>query len=119
MTAAALARYRYAPPTVGLVSIVVAIAVVEMLIRIGLINRVVDSGAEREEALVFARKIAKKSSHIIKIGKEGFYQQAEMSLADAYRFASEVMVEILMASDAEEGLKAFIDKREPKCVDRK
>jgi enoyl-CoA hydratase/carnithine racemase len=86
--------------------------------RIGLINRVVDSGAEREEALVFARKIAEKSSHIVKIGKEAFYRQAEMNLADAYRYASEVMVENLMARDAEEGLKAFIDKRAPKWEDR-
>src|SRR5881394_119752 len=53
--------------------------------RIGLVNRVVDSGAEREEALVFARTIADKSSHIVKIGKEGFYRQAEMNLADAYQ----------------------------------
>ena len=86
--------------------------------RIGLVNRVVDSGAEREEALVFARTIADKSSHIVKIGKEGFYRQAEISLADAYEYASEVMVENLMARDAEEGLKAFIDKREPKWEDR-
>jgi enoyl-CoA hydratase/carnithine racemase len=86
--------------------------------RIGLVNRVVDSGAEREEALVFARKIANKSSHIIKIGKKGFYRQAEMNLADAYQYASEVMAENLMARDAEEGLRAFIDKREPKWEDR-
>jgi enoyl-CoA hydratase/carnithine racemase len=86
--------------------------------RIGLINRVVGSGKERAEALVFARKIAGKSSHIVKIGKEGFYRQAEMTLADAYRYTSEVMVENLMARDAEEGLKAFIHKREPKWEDR-
>jgi enoyl-CoA hydratase/carnithine racemase len=41
-----------------------------------------------------------------------------MNLADAYRYASEVMVENLMARDAEEGLKAFIDKRAPKWEDR-
>jgi enoyl-CoA hydratase/carnithine racemase len=86
--------------------------------RMGLINRVVDSGTEREEALTFARKIAVKSSHIVKIGKEAFYRQAEMNLADAYQYASEVMVDNLMARDAEEGLKAFIDKREPKWEDR-
>ena len=86
--------------------------------RMGLINRVVDSGKERAEALAFAREIAEKSSHIVKIGKEGFYRQAEMNLADAYRYVSEVMVENLMARDAEEGLKAFIDKREPKWEDR-
>jgi enoyl-CoA hydratase/carnithine racemase len=68
--------------------------------------------------LAFARKIAAKSSHIVKIGKEGFYRQAEMNLASAYRYVTEVMVENLMARDAEEGLNAFIDKREPKWEDR-
>ncbi|HZP69651.1 MAG TPA: enoyl-CoA hydratase [Pseudolabrys sp.] len=86
--------------------------------RMGLINRVVSPGKEREEALAFAGKIAGKSSHIVKIGKEGFYRQAEMSLKDAYQYASEVMVENLMARDAEEGLKAFIEKRQPKWEDR-
>jgi len=86
--------------------------------RMGLINRVVNPGKEREEALAFARKIAGKSSHIVKIGKEGFYRQAEMRLDAAYQYVSEVMVENLMARDAEEGLKAFIEKREPKWEDR-
>lgn len=86
--------------------------------RMGLINRVVGPGKEREEALAFARKIAGKSSHIVKIGKEGFYRQAEMSLNEAYQYVSEVMVENLMARDAEEGLKAFIEKRAPKWEDR-
>lgn len=86
--------------------------------RMGLVNRVVHPGRERAEALAFARKIAAKSSHIVKIGKEGFYRQAEMNLASAYRYVTEVMVENLMARDAEEGLSAFIDKREPKWEDR-
>jgi len=86
--------------------------------RMGLVNRVVGPGKERAEALAFARKIAGKSSHIVRIGKEGFYRQAEMSVADAYRYVSQVMVENLMARDAEEGLNAFIDKREPKWEDR-
>jgi len=86
--------------------------------RMGLVNRVVPAGKERDEALAFAHKIASKSSHTVKIGKEGFYRQAEMSLARAYEYVSEVMVENLMARDAEEGLKAFIDKREPKWEDR-
>ena len=86
--------------------------------RMGLINRVVNPGEEREKALEFARQIAGKSSHIVKIGKEGFYRQAEMNLAEAYRYVSEVMVENLMTRDAKEGLNAFIDKREPKWEDR-
>jgi enoyl-CoA hydratase/carnithine racemase len=36
-----------------------------------------------------------------------------MPLADAYDYASQVMVENMMARDAEEGIGAFIDKRKP------
>ena len=46
------------------------------------------------------------------------YRQIEMPLADAYRYTSEVMVENMLARDAEEGIGAFIDKREPKWKDR-
>ena len=51
---------------------------------IGLVNRVVAAGSEREEALALARRIAAKSSHVVKIGKEAFYRQAELDLAAAY-----------------------------------
>jgi enoyl-CoA hydratase/carnithine racemase len=86
--------------------------------RIGLINRVVTPGSERDEALKLARKIAAKSASTVKIGKEAFYRQAEMSLADAYQYAAEVMVENMMARDAEEGISAFIEKRAPKWEGR-
>ena len=86
--------------------------------RIGLVNRVVKPGQERGEALDLARKIAEKSSHTVRIGKQGFYRQAEMDLAEAYKLVTEVMVENLMARDAEEGLNAFIDKRAPKWEDQ-
>src|SRR5579862_2211660 len=86
--------------------------------RIGLVNHVVAPGSEREEALKLAKKIAAKSALTLKIGKEAFYRQIEMPLADAYRYASEVMVENMLARDAEEGISAFIEKREPKWQDR-
>jgi enoyl-CoA hydratase/carnithine racemase len=86
--------------------------------RIGLLNRVVAPGRERSEALKLAEIIASKSSATVKIGKEAFYRQAEMPLAEAYRYASEVMVENMLARDAEEGISAFIQKREPKWQDR-
>ena len=86
--------------------------------RIGLVNHVVAHGSEREEALKLAKKIAAKSALTLKIGKEAFYRQLEMPLAEAYRYASEVMVENMLARDAEEGISAFIEKREPKWQDR-
>ena len=86
--------------------------------RIGLVNEVVPAGEERAAALKLAAKIASKSALTVKIGKEAFYRQAEMSLADAYDHASQVMVENMLARDAEEGISAFIEKRDAKWQDR-
>jgi enoyl-CoA hydratase/carnithine racemase len=85
---------------------------------IGLVNRVVADGTERDAAIELAQKVALKSAYTVKLGKAAFYRQAEMSLADAYRYAAEVMTENMMARDAEEGIGAFIEKREPKWQDR-
>jgi enoyl-CoA hydratase/carnithine racemase len=86
--------------------------------RIGLVNFVVEAGSEREEALKLAKKIAARSTLTVKIGKEAFYRQIEMPLAEAYKYAAEVMVENMLARDAEEGIDAFIEKRAPKWQDR-
>ena len=75
-------------------------------------------GSEREEAVKLAKKIAAKSTVTVKIGKQAFYRQLEMPLAEAYKYTSEVMVENMLARDAEEGIGAFIEKREPKWEDR-
>jgi enoyl-CoA hydratase/carnithine racemase len=85
---------------------------------IGLVNRVVAAGTERDAAIALAQKVAVKSAYTVKLGKEAFYRQAEMSLAEAYRYAAEVMTENMMARDAEEGIGAFIEKREPKWQDK-
>jgi len=81
--------------------------------RIGLINRVVPVGEAVAEAEVMARMIASKSPLTVAIGKRAFYEQAEMTVEDAYIFASRVMVDNMLARDAEEGIGAFIEKREP------
>lgn len=82
-------------------------------LRIGLINHVVTEGDALPHAEVMARMIASKSPLTISIGKRAFYEQAEMKLSEAYRYASEVMVENMLARDAEEGINAFIEKRDP------
>ncbi len=86
--------------------------------RIGLVNQVVPAGQERAVAIKIAEKIAAKSTHTVKIGKEAFYRQAEMSLTDAYDYATQVMVENMLARDAEEGISAFIEKRDAEWQDR-
>jgi enoyl-CoA hydratase/carnithine racemase len=85
---------------------------------IGLVNHVVAAGTERDAAIALAQKVAVKSAYTVKLGKEAFYRQAEMSLAEAYRYAAEVMTENMMARDAEEGIGAFIEKREPTWQDK-
>jgi enoyl-CoA hydratase/carnithine racemase len=90
----------------------------EDAVRMGLVNRAVAPGSEREEALKLARKIAGKSAMTVTMGKRAFYRQREMPLAEAYRYASDVMVENLLKRDAEEGIGAFVEKRDPKWEDR-
>jgi len=50
---------------------------------IGLVNHVVPAGSEREAAIALAQKVALKSAYTVKLGKEAFYRQIEMNLADA------------------------------------
>ena len=85
--------------------------------EIGLVNRVVAAGSERDAAIALARQIASKSAHTLKVGKTAFYRQAEMNLANAYDYAAGVMTENMLARDAEEGISAFFEKREPKWRD--
>jgi enoyl-CoA hydratase/carnithine racemase len=90
----------------------------ENAFTIGLVNRVVEPGKARDEAMRLARKITAKSAAVVRIGKEAFYRQLELGLADAYAYTSEVMVENMTMRDAEEGMGAFIAKRKPKWEDR-
>jgi enoyl-CoA hydratase/carnithine racemase len=86
--------------------------------RIGLVNRVVERGTAREQALALARGISARSKAVVKLGKQAFYGQIEMSVADAYAYASEIMVENMMLHDAAEGISAFVEKRPPHWDDR-
>src|ERR1017187_1461355 len=86
--------------------------------RIGLVNRVVTAGKASEHALELARQIASKSMLTVKLGKQAFYRQRELNLADAYKLTIDVMVDNMLARDAEEGLNAFIEKRDPIWEDR-
>jgi enoyl-CoA hydratase/carnithine racemase len=81
--------------------------------RIGLVNRVVPKEALRDEAFWLAETVAGKLGAAVKIGKRAFYEQIEMGLAEAYEHTAAVMVENMLWRETDEGISAFIEKREP------
>lgn len=86
--------------------------------EIGLVNSAVAPAALTGATNEMALKIASKSSMTLATGKQAFYAQREMPLSEAYNYASEVMVDNMLAHDAEEGIGAFIEKRAPLWQDR-
>ncbi|MFT6033970.1 MAG: enoyl-CoA hydratase/carnithine racemase [Arenicella sp.] len=86
-------------------------------VDMGLINMAVEKDMLSQATMDLAQRIASKSSMALAIGKTAFYQQSEMSLADAYHFAANVMVKNMLTHDAEEGIGAFIEKRNPQWRD--
>jgi enoyl-CoA hydratase/carnithine racemase len=81
---------------------------------IGLINKAVPEEELDAEVRRWAEIITSKSNYAIAVGKEAFYEQVERKLGDAYEYASDVMVRNMLAADAEEGIGAFLDKRQPR-----
>jgi len=81
--------------------------------ELGLVNRVVPETGLDAAVAALAGQIAGKSPLTLAIGKEAFYRQAELPLADAYTYASTVMVRNMLARDATEGIDAFLGKRPP------
>jgi enoyl-CoA hydratase/carnithine racemase len=79
----------------------------------GLVNRVVPADGLMAEALALAGAIAGKPPVTLAMGKEAFYRQIEMGLAEAYDYAAGVMVENMMHAESEEGIGAFLAKRTP------
>ena len=80
---------------------------------IGLINNFFNEDKLVNKTREMAVRIANKSSLTLRIGKKAFYNQTEMKISDAYKYASEIMIKNMMNQDSEEGIEAFLEKREP------
>jgi enoyl-CoA hydratase/carnithine racemase len=109
-------------PAVPLVRVVPTKKAMEMLLtgepisareaeRIGLVNRVVDPDRLHEETMKLARQVISASPDTLAIGKRAFYEQLPLDFPAAYQFASGVMVENALTANAQEGIRAFLEKR--------
>ena len=85
--------------------------------RIGLINDHVPRKHLKNVVEDLAEVISKKSPSTVKIGKEAFYKQHELSLSDAYEYTSIVMTRNILDDDAIEGIESFLEKRKPNWKD--
>ena len=83
----------------------------------GLINHITEERELSNKTNEIALKIAKKYKRVIKIGKEAFYNQAEMNLEKAYEYTANVMAENMIYEETNEGISAFIEKRIPEWSD--
>ena len=85
--------------------------------EIGLINKIVNKEELETETIKIAKIIASKPTTTVAIGKKAFYKQLDMNIEDAYKYTSKVMITNMLEKDAQEGISAFIDNRDPKWSD--
>ena len=81
--------------------------------EVGLVNRVVPPAELEAATLALARTVAGKLGAAVRIGKRGFYDQIGLPLDQAYAATGAAMVQNMLLRDTDEGISAFIDKREP------
>ena len=79
----------------------------------GLVSDVVPDEELETATVELASKVASASSATVAIGKRAFYEQRDLPLADAYARMSETMAKNAVAADAQEGIDAFLSRREP------
>ena len=81
--------------------------------RIGLVSRLVEPDQLQHETAHIAAAIVRKSRSVIALGKKFFYQQLELPIDEAYKLGGRLMVDNIALKDGQEGIKGFIEKREP------
>ena len=80
---------------------------------LGLINKSVPDADLGKATRALAQTIAKKLPSAVKTGKQAFYEQAQMTTAEAYAYTGARMVENMLDAQTEEGINAFLEKRDP------
>ena len=78
----------------------------------GLVNRVVPADRLDDTVAELVERIARSSPLTVEIGKEAFYAQVELDEHRAYDLTKSVMAMNSLAADAQEGICAFLEKRQ-------
>jgi enoyl-CoA hydratase/carnithine racemase len=86
--------------------------------RLGLVNKVVPPDKLEEATLELAAKLAAKSPLALQTGKSGIYAMQNMPYPQALNMLSDSFAALCSTEDAEEGVKAFLDKRTPEWKER-
>ena len=79
----------------------------------GLVNRVVPADELEAATRALAETVASASPYTVRLGKQAFYRQIDLAQPEAYEYTRDVMVENTRADDAQEGISAFLEKRQP------
>ncbi|MBL7179801.1 MAG: enoyl-CoA hydratase [Pseudomonadota bacterium] len=80
--------------------------------RFGLVNHVVAADKLAEETRNWAMEMAQYSRFTLAYGKQAFYNQIDLNEPAAYNYATDAMVVNCLAADAQEGMTAFLKKRQ-------
>ena len=81
-------------------------------------NRVVADGEVAAETRALLARATRGSALAKALGKQSFYQQVDLDVPAAYAYATEVMAAASQTADAQENLRAFLEKRPPRFTDR-
>lgn len=80
---------------------------------LGLVNKVVPAEKLEAETLALANKLKDKSPAVMKLGRDAFYTMMDMEFNQAVEYLKDMIVVLLGTEDAQEGCKAFVEKRPP------
>ena len=87
-------------------------------VRLGLATRVVPDERLDAEVDALAGQLAALSPAALRLGKEAIYTMAEMEYGAALRYLREMIVLTASTEDAQEGVRAFFEKRRPQWTGR-
>jgi enoyl-CoA hydratase/carnithine racemase len=82
--------------------------------KIGLVNDVVPAAELQKTAFEMAKAIAQGAPVAVQIAKKGLYQGLDTDIQSQLRYESLAFRVLLQSEDHEEGVRAFVDKRQPR-----